>query len=305
MLGYMDPMILFVISLFVWIICMIDISISLLRRGEEVGQLPVTSGEIQEQNENFMLTVSYPIILLSFIPGAGHFYLGLMQRGVVIMLTFFGLLTLISFFSSLTNTTLFFVFLFLLPVVWFYSLFDSIHLHKRKEKGEELVDSVDFTEFSTLKNALNNNKLIYLLLSIIPGAGHMFLGKITKGIQVMAVFFISLFMINELRLTMLLFIIPLIWFYSFFDVMKQKEGEPEGIKWLSKIPRWLGISLVIVGLYYLLVRVALPVVDPYVSVRLLYLVNSYLNHIMGSIILIVAGYMIIKWNKNPKSVSES
>ncbi|MDQ0257048.1 hypothetical protein J2S74_004493 [Evansella vedderi] len=50
--GYRDPMVLLVISLIVWIICMIDISITLLRRGEELGPLPVTSGEIEGQDQH-------------------------------------------------------------------------------------------------------------------------------------------------------------------------------------------------------------------------------------------------------------
>lgn len=303
--GYTDPMVLLVISLIVWIICMIDISITLLRRGEQLEQFPVESGDSQEQSGDQQGTVNTTIILLSFIPGAGHFYLGLMQRGLVIMMTFFGLLTLISLLSTLTRTNLFFVFLFALPVIWIYSLFDSIHLSKRKDQGEVLEDSIEFSDLTAIGEASRKNKLLYFVLSVIPGAGHLFLGKTTKGMQLMAVFFLSIFIINELRLSLFLFLLPLLWFCSFFDVMKLKEGVQEDTKWMKAIPKWLGISLLIVGIYYLLVRVAIPVIDPYLSVHLTSYVFSYVEPLVGSIILIAAGVFVLKITKSTKPVSES
>lgn len=61
------------------------------------------------------------VFVLSFIPGVGHYYLGLMQRGLQFNLLFFGALAIIGF-TRLEGFSLF------LPVIWFYNLFDALHL---------------------------------------------------------------------------------------------------------------------------------------------------------------------------------
>jgi TM2 domain-containing membrane protein YozV len=50
-----------------------------------------------QQNERFFTT------LLSFIPGLGHFQLGLMQRGSTFLVGFFGLMIMIIFVTAITN----------------------------------------------------------------------------------------------------------------------------------------------------------------------------------------------------------
>ncbi len=58
---------------------------------------------------------------LSFVPGLGHFYLGLMNRGLQIM---------IAFFSVMFLSDLFHLFGFLMPVIWFFGLFDALQQHR-------------------------------------------------------------------------------------------------------------------------------------------------------------------------------
>ncbi|SDX09904.1 hypothetical protein SAMN05444487_11045 [Marininema mesophilum] len=65
---------------------------------------------------------------LSFIPGLGHFHLGLMNRGLQLMTAFFGLAFLFNFLES--------SFSFFLPILWFYGLFDALQQHQRlREEG--------------------------------------------------------------------------------------------------------------------------------------------------------------------------
>ncbi|UKS27239.1 hypothetical protein LOZ80_38290 [Paenibacillus sp. HWE-109] len=81
--------------------------------------------------------------ILSFmVPGTGHFYLGLMQRGLFIMML---LILDIFIITSLANqadpsvaaVTLFALFI---PVIYFYNLFDALqatdHVNNRLELGE-------------------------------------------------------------------------------------------------------------------------------------------------------------------------
>ena len=58
----------------------------------------------------------------SCIPGAGQMYQGFMKRGVSIMVVFFGMLALISYFGIDEL-------IFCLPIIWFYGFFDGIHLN--------------------------------------------------------------------------------------------------------------------------------------------------------------------------------
>ena len=61
-------------------------------------------------------------ILFSFLPGAGHMYLGLIKQGIQLMVLFFGTIFLssltVSFFGNVFSLLLFF-----LPVFFCYSIF--------------------------------------------------------------------------------------------------------------------------------------------------------------------------------------
>jgi TM2 domain-containing membrane protein YozV len=67
--------------------------------------------------------------LLSFmIPGTGQFYLGLMQRGLGIMLLFFLDIFAIVFFATngADSIPLIVLFALLVPVIYFYNIFDAL-----------------------------------------------------------------------------------------------------------------------------------------------------------------------------------
>lgn len=53
---------------------------------------------------------------------------------------------------------------------------------------------------------------------MLPGAGHMYMGFMNMGVSFMSVFFFVIFLSTWLDIGPLLFILPLIWFYSFLIV---------------------------------------------------------------------------------------
>lgn len=65
-----------------------------------------------------------------FIPGTGHFYLGLMQKGILIMLLFIVDIAAIPFTVMNAHGNAYIPFIVLLscliPVIYFYSLFDAL-----------------------------------------------------------------------------------------------------------------------------------------------------------------------------------
>lgn len=61
------------------------------------------------------------------------------------------------------------------------------------------------------------NGFFTFLCSLIPGAGEMYLGFMKEGISIMGVAF-ALFYITTNLIDELFFLMPLVWFYSFFNV---------------------------------------------------------------------------------------
>jgi len=106
------------------------------------------------------------------------------------------------------------ILLFLLPLIWFISLIDSLSIIDKADDGREI---------SGLPIA--NRKIISVAFSIVPGAGHMYLGLMKQGLQLMTLFFFTAFLMGWLNLSLLVFILPIIWFYSLFDAYHQIESK--------------------------------------------------------------------------------
>lgn len=54
--------------------------------------------------------------------------------------------------------------------------------------------------------------------SLIPGAGEMYMGFMKQGISIMAFFWLLIFLAAFFSMGPLLFILPILWCYSFFNV---------------------------------------------------------------------------------------
>ena len=89
-------------------------------------------------------TNRFLLFVASLIPCAGHMSLGLMKRGLHLMVLFFCLFSFsvsfdLFFFTSLIGVAA--------VVVWFYSFFDCHHLHHRIAAGESVPDEGFLTTF--------------------------------------------------------------------------------------------------------------------------------------------------------------
>ena len=71
------------------------------------------------------------------------------------------------------------------------------------------------------------SKFLTFVFSLLPGAGHMYLGFMKMGLSLMAAFFFLIFLSTWLNIGPLLFALPLIWFYSFFDCMNKRYSTDE------------------------------------------------------------------------------
>ena len=61
------------------------------------------------------------------------------------------------------------------------------------------------------------NRLFTFFCSLLPGAGEMYLGFFKHGLSVMTIFFLLMFF-SSVLFPPLMFLAPVLWFYSFFHV---------------------------------------------------------------------------------------
>ena len=250
-------------------------------------------------------------IVLSFVPGLGHFQLGLVYRGITLLAVFLGLGVMILFVTMMTRRTEFLVFLASLPIIWIYGFFDVMRLLDRKAKGEKLEDRSVLEELENKRPDGRKSKVFATLLSIVPGAGHLYLGLQKRGIQLMAAFLFSIYILDVMRLGIFLFIVPIIWFYSFFDGLQKasqyENGEVEDepvVSYLINHQRWLGIGLIAMGIYYLGTNIFLPMADPYFqemyNINIRFFIQVYIQPAIICLLFIGGGIKLMAGKKSNK-----
>jgi hypothetical protein len=302
----------FMIGIFIYLISFIDMGVQISKQKKALiaSNPDVPQAQATQDSERFYT------IVLSFVPGLGHFQLGLMNRGLTLLAAFLGLGVMVIFITALSSRSEFLVFLAGLPIIWVYGFFDSVQQLNKKQRGEEIVDRTIFEDFETRREDGKKSKSIATFLSIFPGAGHLYLGLQKRGIQLMAAFLFSIYILDILRLGIFLFLIPIIWFYSFFDAMQKvtKYGEEEIedvpiISYLINHQKWVGIGLVVLGVYYLFMNVVIPVFAPVLSniiqIDLMYWVQSYFQTGIVCVLLIGGGIKLLSGSKHKREEKRS
>lgn len=294
-----------IVALFIWGISMLDLLIALLRYTptrivhDEYGRPMTVPQDKSEDSERFYT------ILLSIIPGLGHLHLGLMQRGLSFLIAFFGLATILMFLTGLTHESVFLLFLGMLPIIWLYCMFDVVQLVHRKQAGELIQDRTLFEELETSREEGRRSKVFATLLSAFPGAGQMYLGLQKRGLQMMVLFLGSIYIMDVLRLTLFMFLIPLIWFYCFFDGLQQVSRygrEPlrdkPVIEGFVNHQKWLGLGLLLLGIYFIFTSVILPYLETlFPETHISYLIRNYVKTAIVSIVLIGGGIKLMLGSK--------
>ena len=298
-----------------WGISMIDLLITIFRRpAVHFYRAEMESGSVSEDPLAAPKTCSTDnasgtTIALAFIPGLGHLHLGLMYRGLTFLISFFGLFTMVFFITALTNEEDFLIFLGVLPIIWIYNLFDVMHLYHKKNKGETLVDRTIFEELLEHREEGKKSKMLAMFLSLLPGAGHMYLGLQRRGLQLMAAFLLSIYILDVLHLSLFLFLIPILWFFSFFDALQQLGRYEQGtaqdvpiVDWLMNHQRWVGFGLLGLGLFYIVDNVAVPTLTRLLhDTRILTWYELYFQTTLVSLVLIIGGIKLLLGSKKKGS----
>lgn len=142
---------------------------------------------------------------------------------------------------------------------------------------------------------MKNNKFLTFIFSCIPGAGHMYLGFQKKGLQIMLLFFSLLFLGDFLRTNIFFVLIPVIWFYSFFDVRKafnKSETFEDEIRCFSLINfdlKYIGYFLIFAGIIGLMNGALFPIMSVYLDWHTI----ETIKDVLMSLILIIIGIKLI------------
>lgn len=291
---------------FIWFINLIDMVITIATRPAARPYTPPgisPEGYPYEENWQQIDAEKNKIVALSIIPGLGHFHLGLMYRGLTALVLFFGASGIIFFLAIITRREGFLAFLVVLPVIWFYVLFDAIHQYKRKQAGEELIDRTFMDDFHDNNYTGKKNRTIATVLAIFPGAGHMYLGLQKRGFQLMVAFLITIYTLDVMRLSLFLFLVPILWFFSFFDALQNiSKMEYEVLQDRPVFGDWqrynkiIGLFLIFVALYnvvmgpifYVVLNKFFPETENW-----FYYLQSYIQTLTVTLVLIIVGLVLL------------
>ncbi|MEJ8304688.1 multi-tm2 domain protein [Saccharibacillus sacchari] len=264
---------------------------------------PIGQGHMLREPEYFSDSQRFLTILLSFLPGLGHLYMGLIQRGVSFLAAFFGLTTVLVFITGFTGEESFLLFLGVLPIIWVYGMFDAVQLAEKKRRGEKLQDYSLIAKWDMGSEKGRKSRTMGLLLAIVPGAAHMYLGLMKRGTQFMILFFGSIYILDVFGLSLFLFLVPLIWFYAFFDALQQvgRYGQEVlqdrallGNRFADR--KWLGVLLVLLGSYYIFGSILIPFFFQYIPSYIkayLYGAMDYFSDTLVALLLIGGGIRLM------------
>lgn len=307
--GYTDDTFVFVmllISVFFGAINFLDMLVTIaggkhsafrqqaeLHNGIMVEADPLTYIEQQEKTK---------VMMLSIVPGLGHMYMGLLQRGITLLITFAAGFGIVLFTAVVLDSLVILILWLALPIIWIYGIFDAMSLLNRKQKGEDLVDQSLFVYIEQHLASGKKSRGAAMVLSIFPGAGHLYIGLQQRGLQLMGLFLLGIFIMDQLRLTLFLFLLPMLWCYAFFDVMVQLRRLDEDqikddpiVMSIAPYQRWIGAGLLVVGIYYLLDRVARSWIEHYYPAWMpqYYDIKYMLPTVVIAFILILLGIKLL------------
>ena len=100
----------------------------------------------------------------------------------------------------------------------------SINLENAREVRDRIICTDCISEMlerdsfaRPVKSPRSISKFLLFIFALIPGAGYMYLGLMRKGVIAMTLLFISPILVNFLWWYGILFYVPILTFYCFFD----------------------------------------------------------------------------------------
>ncbi|MEQ8174952.1 MAG: hypothetical protein ABRQ26_07750 [Syntrophomonadaceae bacterium] len=245
------------------------------------------------------------VFILSPLPGLSHLYVGWPHRAMVFFMTFIGVCFAGGMISSLgwaMNQMMVPLTFFCAALIWFTAFAEALKLAglpggaRATGDGEPNPGQEDERQLM-----ISNRKLVTLAFSAIPGAGHMFMGLLKPGAQLMAAFFLVLFLGDWLEMSILAFLAPVIWFFGIFDVYHLLEEEeelkidaPNLFDWIARHSKWVGWGLIAAGVLIIMQRLGGPVLGHWFNAA----IRSYIQTSVVALLLIGGGIKLLTGSKS-------
>lgn len=160
-------------------------------------------------------------------------------------------------------------------------------------------------------------RFLTFLFALLPGAGHMFMGFMKTGISLMSAFFFIIFLASWLNIGPVLFILPVLWFYSFFDCLNKYYLNDEEFEQLEdcylfsidtlfeggnnlfkRFGSYLGILLILFGIYLMWDNLLITPLWPYIPDSLYgYLIGfkrAFPQLVIGVTIIVIGIKLIVR-----------
>ncbi len=162
------------------------------------------------------------------------------------------------------------------------------------------------------------SRFLTFLFSLLPGAGHMYLGLMKSGVSFMGIFFFLIFVASWLNISPLIYVIPVVWFYSFFDCLNKSNMSDEelviykdeylfSIDYLLKMDNnmikkkgvLIGAVVLLFGCYLLFNNITDFIMPffPKEFIRFIDNITYYIPKIIVSVALIIIGLRLISGKK--------
>lgn len=170
------------------------------------------------------------------------------------------------------------------------------------------------------------NKILFFLFSLIPGAAHMYIGLVKRGLVIMLALVAGAGLAMMADTPAFLLVLPVLWFYSFFDAWKKYHLPEEKLAkvqddfmfFLNAMPENVrsdprfkkvasanvlkvgGIVAVIAGAYLIWDQIIVRVLSRLLSdtgAEILSQISYKLPQVAVAVILIVVGIKLISHKK--------
>ncbi|MEN6389435.1 MAG: hypothetical protein ABFD04_03415 [Syntrophomonas sp.] len=245
------------------------------------------------------------VFILSPLPGLSHLYVGWPHRAMVFFMTFIGVCFAGGMISSLgwaMNQMMVPLTFFCAALVWFTAFAEAMKLAGLPGGGQAAgYGEPNPGQEDERQLMISNRKLVTLAFSAIPGAGHMFMGLLKPGAQLMAAFFLVLFLGDWLEMNILAFLAPVIWFFSIFDVYHLLEEEedlkidaPNLFDWIARHSKWVGWGLIAAGILIIIQRLGGPILGHWFTAAM----RSYVQTSVVALLLIGGGIKLLTGSKS-------
>ena len=171
---------------------------------------------------------------------------------------------------------------------------------------------------------MRKSRILTFLFGRWPGAGQMYLGYMKRGISLMLAFCFVFAVSGVLGLGIFAFILPVIWFYAFFDTLNLRSMSYEFLPHddflfhldslnVRKVTEFFqrrhllgGILLIALGVYILLYNIVLPYLAAYFSINLypFFSFFSDLPALILAVVIILLGLRLIRESIPHKAIED-